>query len=1214
MKRLRIRTIVILLAFLLMSSTCGYFYVHATQEEDSGSDRNDHPVGGGYAASNQIPGVYFLPVLYDATNGLPTSEANCVLASSDGYIWIGGYSGIIRYDGVRFEKLPGDNGLSSGRGLFEDSNGRIWVATNDKGVVVIDGQKQEHFMKSDGLNSNSIRSFAEDAEGNVFVASTAGVNYFDTDMKIHPIDDERIKGQRILRLVSDADGKVYGHTSEGGVFKLRTSGVEEFYRSSELGIGKITTILADPEKPGTLYFGTSRDHVYYGTFGKSAAEMKRLDTAPLSDIHWMHYACGRLWIASVHAAGYINENDEFTAFDSLPVKDSFEMMTSDLQGNIWFASSRYGVMKLVADNFLDITGAAGIESEVVNASCYRDGLLYIGTDKGLQIIDEDYHSIENGLTEYFEGTRIRCIMKDSRNSLWFSTFSGSQGLVRLNSDGELKAFTVYDEMPSNEIRCTYEASDGSIIVGTNAGVAVIRDDSVIKSYGARQGLKNTIILTVCEGADGSIYAGTDGDGIYVIGDDSYKRIGMEQGLASEVIMRIRRDDKRGVLWVITSSTVEYIKDGMVCNVTSFPYNNVFDVLERGDDELWFLSSKGIYSVRADAVLADKIENYKLYETSNGLTSIPVSHSYSGIGENGIVYIAGQSGVSAASIENFYDLSGNMLIALRSVNYDGTEIMPDEAGIYRIPAGNGRIQITPAILDYTVSDPIVRMYLEGSGDMGITAEQSRLTPLVFTGLGYGEYTLHVQILDDVTKKVLSGNTYKIVKDPEFFERMSVRMAIMLIALATIGVIVWRIMSGTIIRKQYIEIQEAKEEAEKANSAKSRFLANISQEIRSPINRIIGMDEMILREDNRNVPKEYYGAVNSYAKDIRYASESLMALINDLIDVSSIETGKVYVIEQEYATGEMLRSIIAVIRERAEEKKLKFTTDIDEGLPKRLYGDGGKIKQIIMNLLTNAVKFTEEGSIEFGIRVTERNEAGVGLIITVKDTGRGMKKEELDMLFSVYDRMDEVRASAIKGTGLGLDISYKFAEMMGGKLKCESVYGEGSEFLFTLRQKIVDETPVGIFDEDGADDENKTYKPQFIAPDADILVADFDPVNLNVIKGLLKPTGVFVTTAGSAEECLEKIESSDINVVLLDHMMPGTDGNEVITKIRKDHPKLPVYALTDSSASGGEEYYLSKGYNGYLLKPVDIIAVEHVIMKHLPESMMLIPEEKEETKDV
>ena len=452
------------------------------------------------------------------------------------------------------------------------------------------------------------------------------------------------------------------------------------------------------------------------------------------------------------------------------------------------------------------------------------------------------------------------------------------------------------------------------------------------------------------------------------------------------------------------------------------------------------------------------------------------------------------------------------------------------------------------------------------------------------------------------------TEKIVEHPVILV-----FVILLLMLIT-GIVVWRIMKLT-IKKQYEEIKQVKDEAERANSAKSRFLANISHEIRTPINTIMGMNEMLLREDAHGVPKNYFLSMMNYSLDIRNASESLLSIINDILDISKIESGKMHLVEQEYDTQDMLRSIVSMIRMRSTEKELIFEVVIDELLPKRLFGDAGKIKQIVLNLLTNALKYTDKGGFALNVSMLEREDDVCKLCFSVKDTGIGVKKEDIKKLFTAYERFDEVKNSGIQGTGLGLDISRRFAQLMGGNLTCESIYGKGSEFIFIVKQKSVDRTPIGIFKEHDETVANGPYVPLFVAPDADILVVDDTPMNLNVIKGLLKPTRVYVTTAKSGAECLEKIKETKFNVVFLDHQMPGMDGLETIAKIREneEYANLPVYALT-ANTSVDEDFYVSKGFNGYLTKPIDSKILERAIMNNLPEKMIQRPSEEDAVEDL
>lgn len=418
-----------------------------------------------------------------------------------------------------------------------------------------------------------------------------------------------------------------------------------------------------------------------------------------------------------------------------------------------------------------------------------------------------------------------------------------------------------------------------------------------------------------------------------------------------------------------------------------------------------------------------------------------------------------------------------------------------------------------------------------------------------------------------------------------------------------------MVGMVVLLYFFEIknlntlQEAKQKAEEANTAKSRFLANISHEIRTPINTIMGMNEMILREDATEVPRKYYQNITEFAKSIQVASESLLSLVNDILDISQIESGKMKLDEHEYDLESFLRNIITNIRKKCEEKDLQFIVDIDKNLPQKVFGDVNKIRQIVFNMLTNAVKNTEEGSIQFIVKLVERKQEDCKISFITTDTGIGMKTEEKERLFSAFELMDVVKNSNIQGSGLGLDISRHFATMMDGKLDCDSEYGKGTTFTFEISQKVIDNELLGNFDENLEEIPKGNYIPRFIAPDVSVLVVDDNPMNLSVIKGLLSATKMYIVTASSGEECLEKIEEANYDIVLLDHMMPGMDGLETAKRIREKHKRLPVIALTANYISNGDEFYTSHGFDSYLPKPVDGATLEKTIREFLPSNLVM-----------
>lgn len=741
-------------------------------------------------------------VLYDNSSGLPTSEANDIVQTSDGFIWIGSYSGLIRYDGNTFERIDSTGGIASVVCLFVDSHDRLWIGTNDNGLAVMENGEFRIFGKSDGLTSESVRSIAEDSEGNILAATTAGIAVIDSEMQVTVISDVLLSDAYIRDISCGPENTVYGVTVDGDLFVLKDKMRIQYYGSGSIEDESVRTVTADPDIYGRFYIGTKSSSVMVCDLGENTISADKISVGSLESINRLRLIDDRLWVCADNGIGVIDGRD-VTILDNIPLDSSIEEMMTDYQGNIWFASARQGVMKIVRNMFTDVFEKYDIATETVNATCFYNDMLFVGKDNGLAIIGNNgvvgdlpveyarsasgqpFNAV--GLKELFSGSKIRSMLCDSQGRLWICSF-GDNALIRYDN-GTITRFNTSDGLPSDRVRMICERADGTFAVAYTGGIAIISEDSILRKYDVYSGIGESDVLTITETSDGRLLLGTDGGGIYVLSDDgTIENLSAEDGLWSDVVMRIKRDASRGLFWIVTSNSIAYMDEDLnITTIEQFPYSNNFDMYEDNEGDMWILSSNGIYVVKTADLIANGEIDPIFYGTDDGLPCIATANSYSALAANGDLYIAGTTGVAKVNIDAPEDEVDDLKISVPYVEADGVRIYPDDNGTIVIPSNVRKTTVCCYVFTYSLSNPSVIYYLNGFDSEAITVPRDQFGTIDYTNLKGGTYSFNVRLCDS-HGRMSDEMTFVIVKEKALIEMWWVRVALVIVALLVVYALV------------------------------------------------------------------------------------------------------------------------------------------------------------------------------------------------------------------------------------------------------------------------------------------------------------------------------------------------------------------------------------------------------------------------------------------
>lgn len=740
----------------------------------------------------------YVKTVYNVRNGLPSSAANAVVQTPDGYIWIGGYAGLSRYDGRKFQYIT-DGSLSNIMAMIADKSGRLWLATNDQGIAVYENGNVRYITKADGLTSNSVRMLYE-AENGVIYAGTAGkLVTIDKNFKVN-----EVKGapEGVVSLTF-SDGYLVGVDNNGNLFSVkdgRLISCEEY--NSDIYSYRCVYAADDG-----IYAGTSGSLLLFMKVDASGVHTKEsIDCSSLNNITKIQQdKAGVIWLLGDNGAGYLDKKDKVKVLNYSGFDSSIECMLHDYEGNYWFASSRFGLMKLCLNIFTNIHESADKEAPVVNAVSGFQGYLYCGTDNGLQIIDpQTYQFINDKLIDFIGDVRVRCLKVDSKGCLWICCYGGP-GLVCVHPDGRITSYNEADGTAGDSFRCILELFDGTIAAGSSKGITFIKDGAVTGTLTKKDGLKTPQILSMAQTLDDTLYAGSDGSGIYVIKNGKLEQVlAEESGLSSLTILRLVV--YRDICFVITGNSIGVMRKNEVRKISTFPYFNNYDIIVR-NDEAWVLSSKGIYIANVQDLLADNFK-YKLYDYSNGFMKSITTNSWTYVDKNDILYFCTNEGIEKIAMKRKNMHKGDYKIQISSFMADG-RLFNENNGTYTIAADVDRIEITPAICSYLLNDLKICAYIEGLDKNPVIKRQSQLDNLIYTNVPSGKYTLHIQIFNDMEDKMLQEKTYTIIKKAKMWENGYFAVYLSLVLLGEMLFLVWGLnnMRHIVKRRKELEILKA-----------------------------------------------------------------------------------------------------------------------------------------------------------------------------------------------------------------------------------------------------------------------------------------------------------------------------------------------------------------------------------------------------------------------